>query len=151
MYFKNVTDMLQYICLNFSKQDIIEKSVEHSYPVLKVVRSVLVDLLIFLKEDTELQFNIFVDLTAVHYPDRTDKFQLIYQVYSLSSKCRLFILVDTSDDLPIQSVSGVYQNAGWFEREVYEMFGISFDYHDDLRRLFLSECEKNPLRKTKYA
>ncbi|MCQ2965377.1 MAG: NADH-quinone oxidoreductase subunit C [Alphaproteobacteria bacterium] len=149
MSFKSELDMLQYICLNFSKQDILKYAVEYKQPFLYVVRSVLPKVISFIKEDSELQFNMLLDMTAIHYPDRSEPFQIRYLFYSSKLKKRLTIYIFSTEDVPIQTISNVYLNADWYERELHEMFGILFDYHSDFRALFLSDCETYPLRKDK--
>lgn len=149
MSFKNEFDMLKYIALNFSKQDILRYASEQRRPVLYVVRSILPKIISFIKEDVELQFSMLLDMTAIHYPEKNEPFQIMYHFYSPKLKQRLTIYIFLAEDLPIQTISNIYLNADWYEREIHEMFGILFDYHTDFRSLFLSDCDSHPLRKDK--
>ena len=103
----------------------------------------------FLKCDDELRFDLLADLSGVDMYTPADRFQVVYHLYSLKNRfrVRLKVFVDESD-LRIPSVSGVWSTANWHEREAYDMFGIVFDGHPDLRRLYMpEEFEYYPLRK----
>lgn len=103
----------------------------------------------FLKEDEELHFDLLEDLCGVDMYTPTDRFQVVYHLYSLKNKFRLRLKVPVDEsDLKVQTVSGVWATANWHEREAYDMFGIEFVGHPDLRRLYMpDEFEHFPLRK----
>lgn len=147
MSFKSKQDMLQYICLNFSKQDVEKYSIEFNQPILYVVRSVLPKIISFIKEDAELQFDMLMDMTAIHYPEKNEPFQIMYHFYSSKLKQRLTIYTSSTEDLPLQSISNICLNADWYEREIHEMYGILFDYHPDFRTLFLTDDKKYPFKR----
>jgi NADH-quinone oxidoreductase subunit C len=93
-------------------------------------------------------FRILVDLTAVDYPDRERRFELIYLVARSSDSFRLRVKARVAEDEDAPSVTDIYPAAGWLEREVYDMFGIRFAGHPDLRRILLpDEWQGFPLRK----
>jgi len=107
-------------------------------------------LLKFLKDDCG--FDLLVDVTAVdysNYPDARDRFGVIYALLSTETGERLFVKVFVNDpDLTLPSVVPLWQGANWLEREVFDMFGIRFDGHPDLRRILLpDEFAAFPLRK----
>lgn len=103
----------------------------------------------FLKHDDELRFDLLEDLSGVDMYTPTDRFQVVYHIFSLKNKfrLRLKVMVDESD-LKVPTVSTVWSSANWHEREAYDMFGIIFEGHPDLRRLYMpEEFEHFPLRK----
>jgi NADH-quinone oxidoreductase subunit C len=103
----------------------------------------------FLKHDEELKFELLEDLSGVDMYTPTDRFQVVYHLFSLKNRYRLRVkvLVDESD-LKVPTISSVWSTANWHEREAYDMFGIIFDGHPDLRRLYMpDEFEYYPLRK----
>ena len=93
-------------------------------------------------------FQQLIDLTAVDYPDRALRFDVVYHLLSLTKNLRLRLKVQTDEDTPVGSVSGVYPNANWYEREAFDMYGVFFDGHDDLRRILTDYgFHGHPLRK----
>ena len=107
----------------------------------------IVEICDFLKSDEESGFNYLSDLTCVHYPDRRDApFEIVYNLFSISSNERVRLKVRTSET--VDSVTSVWPAANWLEREVFDLFGIRFNNHPDLRRLLLPpDWEGYPLRK----
>lgn len=102
----------------------------------------------FLKRHPKTPFNYLSDLTCVHLPDRKEApFEVVYNLYSISANERVRLNVATTDAGP-ESVTGVWPAANWMEREVYDLFGVKFKNHPDLRRLLLPpDWEGHPLRK----
>ena len=95
-------------------------------------------------------FEMLADLTAVDYwPEKAPRFHLVYQFNSYSKKMRLEVRVPVDGNAPgVDTITNIYPNAGWHERELWDMFGIRFDGHPDLRRLLMPhEWEGHPLRK----
>ena len=107
----------------------------------------IVEVCDFLKRDEKTPFDYLSDLTCVHYPDRGDApFEVVYNLFSISTNERVRLKAKTSES--IDSVTGVWPAANWLEREVYDLFGIRFANHPDLRRLLLPpDWEGYPLRK----
>ncbi|HJP93818.1 MAG TPA: NADH-quinone oxidoreductase subunit C, partial [Pyrinomonadaceae bacterium] len=101
----------------------------------------------FLKSDSETSFDYLSDLTCVHYPERREApFEIVYNLFSISNNERVRLKVRTSDN--VDSVTGVWPAANWLEREVFDLFGVGFNNHPDLRRLLLPpDWEGYPLRK----
>lgn len=106
----------------------------------------------FLKEEKSLDFNFMMDLTAVDYLNqegRRERFEVVYHFYSLTLNHRIRVKAPVSEaDSTIDSIIPVWAGANWFEREVYDMYGIKFNDHPDLKRILLyDEFEGHPLRK----
>ncbi len=96
----------------------------------------------------EEQFDYCVDITAVHYPKRDKQFDLIWILYSFSRNERVRVKTMIADGELISSATNIWPTANWLEREVFDMFGIKFDGHPDLKRILLPEGWKgHPLRK----
>jgi NADH-quinone oxidoreductase subunit C len=106
----------------------------------------VVPVLEFLRLDSDYEY--LVDLTAVDYPKREKRFELVYTLYSFSRNDRLRLKTAIADGTRAASATSVYPVAAWLEREVYDMFGIEFDGHSGLRRILLpDEWQGFPLRK----
>jgi len=110
----------------------------------------------FLKKDSDLEFLLCQDLTAIDWAKRKNRFTVVYHIYSFKNNFRLILKadVDESDqsadkaDCSIDSVTSVWKGANWQERETYDMYGIIFNNHPDLRRMYMPEdFEYYPLRK----
>ncbi|HLA09033.1 MAG TPA: NADH-quinone oxidoreductase subunit C [Pyrinomonadaceae bacterium] len=114
-----------------------------------VARSNIVQVCGFLRDDSETQFNYLSDLTCVHYPTRVEApFDIVYNLYSINKNERVRLKVLTTDIEGVESVTSVWPAANWLEREVYDLFGITFHNHPDLRRILLPpDWSGHPLRK----
>jgi NADH-quinone oxidoreductase subunit C len=111
-----------------------------------VDRSLIPDILRLLRDDE--QFDYCVDITAVHYPKREKQFDVIWILYSFSRNERVRVKTQIADGASIPSSVLIWPTANWLEREVYDMFGITFDGHPDLKRILLPDGWKgHPLRK----
>ena len=128
---------------------------EHRGDATAVVeRAALIDALRFCRDDSGLDFDVLMDLTAVDYskyPGREDgpRFDVVYHLYSVPHNHRLRVKVRVDEDeASVPTAVGLWPIANWFEREVWDMFGVRFDGHPDLRRLLLyEEFVGHPLRK----
>jgi NADH dehydrogenase (ubiquinone) Fe-S protein 3 len=102
----------------------------------------------FLKHHINSQFKILIDVTAIDYPARLLRFELVYNLLSIRYNSRIKIKTCIDEITPISSVAAVYSSAGWWEREVWDMFGIFFFNHPDLRRILTDYgFQGHPLRK----
>jgi NADH-quinone oxidoreductase subunit C len=111
-----------------------------------VDRSLIPNLLRLLRDEEE--FDYCVDITAVHYPKREKQFDVVWILYSFQRNERLRVKTQIADGAPIPSSVSIWPTANWLEREVYDMFGIQFDGHPDLKRILLPDGWKgHPLRK----
>jgi NADH-quinone oxidoreductase subunit C len=115
---------------------------------IAIARERIVEVCQALREDDETPFSYLSDLTCVHYPDnRSAPFQVVYNLYSISNNERVRLNVDT-DGAGVESVTSVWPSADWPEREVYDLFGVVFHNHPDLRRILLPpDWDGHPLRK----
>jgi NADH-quinone oxidoreductase subunit C len=96
----------------------------------------------------QLQFEVLIEVTAADYLPHRPRYEIVYHLLSVSRRARLRLKVRVSADGTVPTVQSVYPGAGWLEREVWDMFGIFFDGHNDLRRLLLPEdWEGHPARK----
>lgn len=106
------------------------------------------DILHFLKTDHNSSFEQLIGVTAADYPADEKRFEVVYLLLSLKFNRRAIVKVRTSEDLPVPTVVGVYSSANWYEREVWDMYGVKFDGHPDLRRILTDYgFEGHPLRK----
>ena len=108
----------------------------------------LLETLVLLKNTETLNFSQLTDLTAVDYPDRLQRFELVYQLLSIENNKRVRIICSIDDGQIVPSVTSIYKSAEWPEREVWDMYGLFFSDHPDLRRLLTDYgFEGHPLRK----
>ncbi len=116
---------------------------------IKFPKEIVVDVCSFLKSDPDLEFNFCEDITAIDWAKRKDRFTVVYQIYSINNNFRLRLKADVDEsDCKIDSVTSVWKAANWQEREAYDMYGIKFNNHPDLRRMYMPEdFEYYPLRK----
>ncbi len=109
---------------------------------------ILKDFVRKMREDPYFDFRVLVDITAVDYPKRIKRFELVYHFLSLRLNHRLRLKVPIAEDVIAPTITDVYNCANWLEREVFDMFGIIFDGHPDLRRILTDYgFEGHPLRK----
>ena len=128
--------------------DAIEESVELLGQQIVRVTDEAHGILSFLRDDEETQFDFLTDLTAVHYPEKPKQFEVVYHLYSFHRKVRLRVKAGIEDGASIASATDLWSSANWMEREVYDLFGIRFDGHPDLRRILLpADWEGHPLRR----
>ena len=119
-----------------------------SDPNLKVDSAAIVAVCRNLRDDSELIFHVLSDVTAVDLP-KENKFQVVYHLYSYAKRHQIVLKVDLPRETPhVSTMEGVWKAANWLEREVFDLFGIIFDGHSDLRRIMLPEdWVGHPLRK----
>lgn len=106
------------------------------------------DVLAFLRDDPELGFDFLTDVTAVHWPARPEPFEIVWTLYSFPRNVRLRVKANVTDPPRIPRVVSLWPGAGWLEREAYDMFGVVFEGHPDLRRILMpDDFDAHPLRK----
>lgn len=111
-------------------------------------RNRIVEVLTFLRDDPENRFVSLIDLTAVDYPERAERFDVVYHLLSLKQNVRVRVKIATDEETPVPSITGVFPVADWYEREAFDMYGVLFDGHPDLRRLLTDYgFDGHPLRK----
>ncbi|MCX7823094.1 MAG: NADH-quinone oxidoreductase subunit C [Syntrophobacterales bacterium] len=127
---------------------IMEVSEGIDCPVVRVEKGMLLDFMKLLKNDLDFSFDLIADVTAVDYPERVPRFDVIYHIFSIKNSQRVRVKVSVDDGGGVESVTCIWRGAEWLEREVYDMFGITFYNHPDLRRILMEEDFKYyPLRK----
>ena len=133
--------------------NLVQETIEQNGdPVVVVKKDAIKSLASSLKTDPEFQFNLLADLTAVdylHWEEKEIRFEVIYNLFSLAKNHRLFIKARVPETDPtIDSVAPLWPAADWYEREVWDMFGIRFKGHPDLKRILMYEgFDGHPLRK----
>ncbi len=115
---------------------------------LTVKRDRLVETIKFLRDDKKCAFNQLMDITAVDYPEEAERFEIVYHLLSLSKNTRVRVKCTTDEEAPIDTITDLYPTANWFEREVWDMYGVFFAGHPDMRRILTDYgFEGHPLRK----
>jgi len=127
---------------------ILEAEVVRGELVLVVKREAVARVLAFLRDDVNCQFKQLMDVCGVDWPGRAERFDVVYNLLSLSHNRRVRVKVRTGEHVPVPTVTDVFNSAGWWERETWDLFGIWFSGHPDLRRI-LSDYgfDGHPLRK----
>lgn len=115
--------------------DIVEASVADGDLTVTVQRPSIIKVLKFLRDDANCHFSQLVDLCGVDFPEREERFEVVYHLLSMTQNLRVRVKVSAGEDTPVPSVASVFSCADWFEREVWDMYGVFFTDHPDLRRI----------------
>ena len=108
----------------------------------------IVDALTFLRDDAAYQFVAFIDISGVDYPEREKRFEIVYHLLSPKLNRRVRVKIDTDEATPVPSAVSAFPAANWYEREIYDLFGVLFEGHPDLRRILTDYgFDGHPLRK----
>jgi NADH-quinone oxidoreductase subunit C len=114
----------------------------------RVKREALPQVMKFLRDDPKCRFTVLCDICGVDYPDRPLRFEVVYHLLSMPLNQRVRLKVDTDEQEPVPSAVGIFDSAGWWEREAWDLFGIYFADHPDLRRILTDYgFDGHPLRK----
>jgi NADH-quinone oxidoreductase subunit C len=117
-------------------------------PILHVTPDGLIPVMQALRDDPECLFKLLIDITAVDYPKRSNRFEVAYQLLSVKRNQRIRVKVFTDEVTPVPSIVSVFSSAGWFERETWDMYGVIFSGNPDLRRILTDYgFDGHPLRK----
>ena len=128
--------------------DVTRSEIVRGELILWTGRAAIVRVLTYLRDDPRLLFKQLVDLCGVDYPDRPERFEVVYNLLSLKHNRRIRVKVTTDENEPVPSVTSVFSAANWYERETWDLFGVYFSDHPDLRRLLTDYgFEGHPLRK----
>ncbi len=115
---------------------------------LIVAREQVADVLRFLRDDAQCQFTCLIDICGVDYPERPRRFDVVYHLLSPRQNMRVRVKVETDETSPVPSVVSVFPAANWYERETFDLYGILFSEHPDLRRILTDYgFQGHPLRK----
>jgi NADH-quinone oxidoreductase subunit C len=128
--------------------DLLASSIEHDQLIVTVPAERIVPAMTLLRDDPRFQFEQLIDVCGVDYPDRPQRFEVVYALLSVSLNLRLRVKVATDEDTPVPSVVSIWPSANWFERETWDLYGIFFADHPDLRRILTDYgFDGHPLRK----
>ena len=121
---------------------------EHGHIIFDIIPSAIVEVVTYLRSKKGFSFATLIDITAIDFPAKEKRFQLIYHFLSMTENKRCKITMAVSDKETVKSVTPVFECANWFEREIFDLFGITFSSHPDLRRILTDYgFEGHPLRK----
>lgn len=144
---KTLQELGEYVAHTVSDR-LLSHHIKNEELVLVTDVNHLVPLLTFLRDDEECLFSQLMDVTAVDYPNRVERFEVVYNLLSLKKNLRIRVKLNVEESHGVPSSVEVYPSAGWFEREVWDMYGIFFMYHPDLRRILTDYgFEGHPQRK----
>ncbi|HLD76938.1 MAG TPA: NADH-quinone oxidoreductase subunit C, partial [Rickettsiales bacterium] len=145
---KDLNRQLQYIKENFSDLNPV-KPINHNNLIIYVNKNKITQFLTFLRDDKNLSFKILLDVFGADMLGiRSPRFEVIYVLLSLKLNNRITIKVALDENEEVETVSKVFSAANWFEREAFDMYGIKFKNHPDLRRILTDyDFEGHPLRK----
>ena len=122
--------------------------INHGQIYLNIDENNLLDVILFLKKNIDAKFRQLVEITAVDYPEKDKRFKLVYLLLSHENNQRILIDFFINENEVISSITSIYPSANWMEREVFDMYGINFKNHPDLRRILTDYgFEGHPLRK----
>jgi NADH-quinone oxidoreductase subunit C len=117
-------------------------------PILHVAGGDIVAVMQALRDDPQCLFKMLLDITAVDYPERGQRFEVAYQLLSVKQNQRIRVKVHTDEATPVPSIVSVFSSAGWYERETWDMYGVIFSGNPDLRRILTDYgFDGHPLRK----
>ena len=136
----NLNDTLQESVLSLTE--------EHGHIIFEILPNAIVEVVTFIKSKKGLSFSTLIDITAIDFPAKEKRFQLVYHFLSMTENRRCKIVTAVSDKETVNSVTSIFECANWFEREIFDLFGIKFSSHPDLRRILTDYgFEGHPLRK----
>jgi len=123
-------------------------AVAHDELTLDIARDKIIEVLTFLRDDPKCRFEVLIDICGVDWPSRENRFDVVYHLLSPRLNQRIRVKLKTDETTPVASTVGVFSVANWFEREAYDMYGILFSGHPDLRRILTDYgFQGHPLRK----
>jgi len=122
--------------------------IKHNQIYLEIDSEDLIDVVLFVKTNKDTKFRQLIDITVVDYPERSKRFKIVYLFLSHEFNQRMILSYDISENEVISSLTSIFPSANWMEREVFDMYGIEFSNHPDLRRILTDYgFEGHPLRK----
>jgi len=128
--------------------NLVSHSVAYAELTLTAKREAIIEVIRFLHDDTNCRFVSIVDVCGADYPERAERFDVVYHLLSPTRNLRIRVKVATDDQTPVPSVTPIFPGADWYEREAYDLYGILFSGHPDLRRLLTDYgFDGHPLRK----
>ena len=144
---QSLQDLGEYI-QSALPQAVTDVMQDHDELIVVATRVGLVRLTTFLRDDSNCLFKVLVDVCGVDYPERTKRFDIVYNLLSMRFNQRIRIKIRASEDDLVPSVVGVFSSANWYVREVWDLFGVMFSDHPDLRRILTDYgFDGHPMRK----
>ena len=144
---KNLIDLEKKINSELSTK-INTSEIKHNQIYLEIDSEDLIDVILFVKTNKDTKFKQLIDITVVDYPERAKRFKIVYLFLSHEFNQRMILSYDISENEVISSLTPIFPSANWMEREVFDMYGVSFKNHPDLRRILTDYgFEGHPLRK----
>ena len=144
---ESISELGEYIAAALASE-VSETKVAHGELMVQTRADAIIKVMTFLRDDQQCLFKLLIDICGVDHPERAERFDVVYNLLSLKHNQRIRVKVQTDEMTPVPSVSGVYKAAGWFEREAWDLYGILFSDHPDLRRLLTDYgFEGHPMRK----
>jgi len=116
-------------------EDVKSVSVAVGELTVEIHRDRVVKVMRFLRDDPVCRFTTLIDICGVDWPGRADRFDVVYHLLSMHHNQRVRVILNTDEDTPVESVTDLWPAANWFEREAFDMYGVLFDNHPDLRRI----------------
>ena len=130
------------------RESVLSIKEEYGHIIFEIQSNAIVEVVTFLRSKKGFSFTTLIDITAIDFPAREKRFQIIYHFLSMTENKRCKIVTSVSDQETVNSVTPVFECANWFEREIFDLFGIRFSSHPDLRRILTDYgFEGHPLRK----
>ena len=143
-FIEDLVDLIKSL-MSFCEYEI---TIEKNEISMLIKKEDLVSTLMFLKDNPSISMESLIDITAIDYPGDEKRFTLVYNLLSVSKNFRIKVKTKTNEDNPVCSVTEVFPSANWYEREVWDLFGIRFLGHPDLRRILTDyDFDGHPLRK----
>ena len=122
--------------------------IKHNQLYIEINKEDLIDVTLFIKTNKDTKFRQLIDITVVDYPEKTQRFKIVYLFLSHEFNQRIILSYEISENEVISSLTSVFPSANWMEREVFDMYGVNFKNHPDLRRILTDYgFEGHPLRK----
>lgn len=147
MSVQDLKDLKSYL-KNKLSNSILKSEIKFQQLIITVRRESIRQVISFLRDDAAGNFKQLMDITAVDYPERDERFEVVYHLLSLHHNMRIRVKLNTSEGAPVDSIVDLFSTANWFEREVWDMYGIYFKDHPDLRRILTDYgFNGHPLRK----
>jgi NADH-quinone oxidoreductase subunit C len=130
------------------QESVLSIKEEHGHVIFEILPNAIIDVVTHLKSNRGFSFTTLIDITAIDFPAKEKRFDLVYHFLSMTENKRCKIITAVSDQETVNSITSVFECANWFEREIFDLFGIKFSSHPDLRRILTDYgFEGHPLRK----
>ena len=144
---KNLPDLEKKINSELTTK-VKNSKLKHNQIYLNIESDDLLEVILFLKNNIETKFKLLIDITAVDYPEKEKRFKLVYLFLSHEINSRIIVDFFVNENEIVSSLTSIFPSANWMEREVFDMYGIKFKDHPDLRRILTDyNFEGHPLRK----